>query len=136
VAVLLLIFLFLRLQQFTRDKDGLYLFKIASKIRKFLRNSEPILSKEIQFRDRRISELLISGSNGSQLIEHSKYPNRSLTQSSNEVETINIWELLAGLEEEIEDKKDNHEVKRAEQNTEEIINNNSKRAVSCEVRSF
>lgn len=49
------------------------------------------------------------------------------------VETINTWELLAGLEEEIEEKeKDNHEV----QNAEEISDDNGKGIVTGKARSF
>jgi hypothetical protein len=78
-----------------------------------------------------------SESNGSESIKQSKDPNQTPTQSSNEVETINTWELLAGLEEENEDKeKDNDEVKHAEQNAQEMSNNNSKGVVSSKARSF
>ncbi|KAF3329784.1 hypothetical protein FCM35_KLT05115 [Carex littledalei] len=61
--------------------------------------------------------------NGSEPTQLSKDPNPAPSPDPTKVETINSWELLAGLEEENEEKEtDNHEVKNAEQNVEGVIN--------------
>ncbi|KAJ4799507.1 Caffeoyl-CoA O-methyltransferase 2 [Rhynchospora pubera] len=77
-------------------------------------------------------------SDGSEPIQLTKDPNPITSPGQTSVETINTWELLAGLEEENEEKeKDNHEeLQNAEIKAKEIADDNSKTVVSSKGRSF